>query len=529
MKGLQLIAGVAVCVIGLGPSLGASAQEQDAATPKERFEIREFRVLGSTVLDVISVERAVYPFLGGDRDIDAVEQARQSLEKAFKDRGYGTVFVDIPEQDIVDGVVRLKVTEGRLDRIRVTGGRYFSNGQIRREMTSLARGEVPLLSAVQEQLAHINQQSADRSVTPILRAGRTPGTVDVELKVQDELPLHGSFEVNDRYTADTSRLRASVNLSFDNLFQRNHSFAFQHQRAPEEPDEAKVFAATYLARLGNGDVVALYGVDTDSDVATVGTLSVLGRGRIYGARYIKPLEAAATRFHSVSFGADYKDFEENVLLSDSDPLNTPISYLAWSAVYAGGAQQEKRMTSFSIGSYFGLRGAQNDSAEFAAKRAQSQTNYFYLRGSVEHLRELWKGFGAYWRLAGQFATAALISNEQFAIGGADSVRGYLESEQLGDLGLSGSIELRTPSLWPSAADAVQQFYLLGFYDAGVVQFIDPLGAELTQLDLSSVGAGLRFSGFYGLQLALDWAYPLVPSTRVEDGDARFHFAVKYGF
>ena len=62
-----------------------------------------------------AIERAVYPFLGPDRTIDTVKQAADALEKAYKDAGYGAVFVDIPEQEVADGLVRLKVTEGKLE------------------------------------------------------------------------------------------------------------------------------------------------------------------------------------------------------------------------------------------------------------------------------------------------------------------------------------------------------------------------------------------------------------------------------
>src|SRR5262245_45925329 len=48
------------------------------------------------------------------------------------------------------------------------------------------------------------------------------------------------------------------------------------------------------------------------------------------------------------------------------------------------------------------------------------------------------------RANGQAATGALIGNEQFALGGVSSVRGYFEGDDYGDMGWFGSAELRTP-------------------------------------------------------------------------------------
>ena len=89
-------------------------------------------------------------------------------------------------------------------------------------------------------------------MTPVLRPGKTPGTVEVDLKVKDELPLHGSLELNDRYSTDTSRLRLSAMLRYDNLWQKEHSFSLQYQTAPEKPGEVKVWSGTYLARFLRG-------------------------------------------------------------------------------------------------------------------------------------------------------------------------------------------------------------------------------------------------------------------------------------
>lgn len=520
---------------GLAQQMQSTAPAESAA---EKFDIYEYRVLGNSVLSAVEIEAAVYPFLGRGRDVTSAEQARQALERAYKDRGFGTVFVDIPEQDVgPDGVLRLNVTEGHLDRIRVTGARYFSNGRIREKVSALSRGTVPHLPTLQAELMKLNRESRDRSVTPVLRAGRTPGSVDVELKVQDEVPVHANMEVNDRYTADTSKTRASLNLSYDNLWQRNHSFSVQYQTAPEEPDEARVIAGTYVAPISSsGHMLALYAVDTNSDVATVGTLSVLGAGRIYGVRYIMPLPEAPGFFHNVSLGADYKDFAEGIKLTDGGTDQTPIDYVAWSAAYSGTILTKHTSSRFNLSGNLGLRGIGNDPDEFEFKRFNAAPNYFYLKADGDHERPLIFGTRLFVRFAAQFTTEPLISNEQFSIGGAESVRGYLESEELGDYGANGSVEWRTPSATSWFGGRISNLYLFSFYDAGVARLLDPILnaqdpslSQPSRFELSSWGVGLRFAGFDGLEAAVDWAVPRRSTDRVEADDSRIHFQVRYGF
>jgi hemolysin activation/secretion protein len=538
----HLLPMLAAALVALSPPVAAqdqSASAPEAQQPQERLDVWEIRVLGNTVLPAVQIERTIYPFLGRARSMAEIEQARLSLEKAYKDAGYGTVLVDVPEQDVVDGLVRFQVTEGRLDRVRVTGARYFANRRIRAALPALAKDSVPYFPALQDQLTKVNRQSADRVVTPVLRAGREPGLIDMELKVADELPVHAEVEASNRYTANTSETRLAATLSYDNLWQRYHSLSFQYQTAPEEPDETRVLAATYVAPLeGSGHILAGYVVDTDSEFTTLGgdftSLGVIGKGQIYGLRYIVPLPPGERYSHSFSFGGDYKDFGELILQPDGTAASTPISYLNWSGTYTAHLRTEHTASSFDLGASFGIRGLANDSHEFYFKRFSGTPNkgepsYFYLRGAATHERPLLLGLTAYARLAGQYSVQALISNEQFSIGGADSVRGYLESEALGDYGASGNLEIRLPLPRGWLADQLEKLYVFGFADAGVVAIQHALDQQERRTDLSSWGAGLRIAAFGGLEADLDWATALRDSQHTEAGDSRIHFRVRYGF
>jgi len=507
--------------------LAASAAAADDAA--ESFAIYEFRILGSTAIPRRDLERAVYPLLGPDRTITDVEQAREAIAAVYREKGFGAVTVDIPEQDVVDGVVRLQVTEGRLGEVRVTGARYFSAGRILTNMPSLRQGEVLDLPALQADLATLNRQSRDRTIAPVLRAGNSPGTVDLELKVKDDLPVSGQLEVNNRYTADTSPTRVSTTLGYDNLFQKFHSLSFQYQVAPEEPDESRVMAATYLAPVGrSGNALAAYAVRTDSEVSTVGALSVLGAGNIYGLRYVMPIAGSSGWYHGLTVGADYKDFDEDVVLEDGLD-SAPITYVNWSLAYSASRVTDTATSTLGLTANSGLDGVVNDAAEFAYKRYGATPNYYYLRGSLRHVHSLPWPVRIALRLDGQASIEPLIANEQFAIGGADSVRGYLEAEELGDTGFSGSLELRTVSLVPYVGDRFQDLYALFFYDVGLVSLVDALPGQAGRADLASLGLGLRVAAFDGFEAVLDWAYPLVPGAYTLDGDSRLHFRVLYAF
>lgn len=516
--------------LAAGPAPAADPGTEPAPT----FDMYELRVIGNTVIPAAEIERALYEHLGPGRTLADVERARDALGELYKSRGYGTVLVDIPEQSVGDdGVVRLAVTEGRVDRLRVVGAKYSQSREVREVMQSAAPGGVPNLRQLQDELATLARVNPDRQVAPLLRAGRTPGTVDLEFQVADRLPLHGSVEVNNRSTADTAPLRVSASLSYDDLFRASDSLSVQYQTSPSEPSEVAVWAATYVARsLDSPNLWAFYAIDSKSDVAALGTLAVLGAGRVYGARFIRPLVNTAERSDSLTLGADYKDSLEDVRLPGQPAAATPITYLVWSAAFAHAARSPRFDWNFTAGLKFGLRGFGNTEQEFAFKRFRGRPNFVAWTGGggvTYRFRDGERAAGGpalSLRTAFQYSPQPVVSNEQFALGGMDTVRGYLEAEGLQDSGATGTLELLSPAWLDSIGVPGAQLRALAFVDGGIGITEFPLGGQQSRITLGSAGAGLRWSaGRYG-SAQLYWARALRTLSRTERGDSRILFSAQ---
>ncbi len=197
-------------------------------------------------------------------------------------------------------------------------------------------------------------------------------------------------------------------------------------------------ALTYTAPVTEErDLIAVYGIDTNSDVASVGSNEVLGKGYIIGTRFIHPFQTGSV-YQSLNFGPDFKNFKQTVL-SDQAPDNTPIQYINWALQYSLTDHGARHDTLITAGFNFGLAGVVNKAEQFTYKRFDGRPDYSYLRLSVEHKHLLLWGTSLDLKLSGQLTGQPLISNEQFAIGGADTVRGYAEAFVLGDSGVAGSI------------------------------------------------------------------------------------------
>jgi hemolysin activation/secretion protein len=494
------------------------------------FDIAEFRVEGSTRLGNDDVERALYPFLGPGRVLEDVEKARAALEKAYSDKGFISVVVAIPPQTVRDGVVTLTVTEGTVGRLRVRGSRYFSITDVKKDAPSMAEGTVPNLNDLVRDMVVLNQ-IPDRRVTPAIRAGSDPGTVDVDLNVQDTLPLHGSLELNNRYSTGTTPLRINGSIHYDNLWQAGHSVGFAFQLAPQRLSDGEVFSLSYLARVPGVTWLSFSAsaIFQNSEVSTLGSSAALGKGNIYGARALFTLPGSTGFYQSIGTGIDYKNFYEG-LRSGVTLQETPITYWPFTIQYGATWVGEASQTQVNASLVSNLRGISSSAPDFDAKRFKASGNFIYLRADATRTDTLPAGMQIAGRVQGQFSQGPLVASEQFVAGGIDSVRGYLEASASGDYGAIVSLEVRSPSLlgWMgSPGQSEWRFHL--FTDAGWVAIHDALPEQLPNSGLWSAGVGTRARLLGHLAGDVELGFPLRSQGATEKYNPRIQFRLSGEF
>lgn len=523
----------ACCALLLG---NAGAWAEDGA---QHFDIFEYEVEGNTVLPEEPIERAVYPFLGERRTAADVDGARAALEKAYHDAGFLTVSVEVPEQKVDEGLVRLRVVEGRIQRTRVAGAEYSLPSRLKEGTPSMAEGTVPNFNEVQEDLGRL-ARNPDMRVTPLLRSGRNPGSVEMELAIEDKSPLHGSVELNNKQSADTKTGRIEASVRYDNLWQRRHSIGLSWFVSPRNRDDVEVWALNYSMPVGRDATLAAYAVNSDSDVPTVFGTQSLGRGSTVGLRWVKPLPMRAGLFHSVALGADYKDNKQDTrLFGGVLNLSQPVRYTTLAANWNGSAVDTGSEWRFGAGFTLGMEAFNARSIncngvvvdQFECRRPGATPSFSVLRLDLQHTRQLLAGVSAFVRFDLQRTGSPLVNTEQFAAGGIDSVRGYLESERVGDMGTRASFELRAPRM--ALADGRVGLMPLAFYDWASVRIREPLPGQDARALMAGAGIGLRFDVAQAFSGELMWAHALHDGAagpgRTRDGDDRAILRIKYVF
>lgn len=226
---------------------------------------------------------------------------------------------------------------------------------------------------------------------------------------------------------------------------------------------------------------------------------------------------------------DYKDLTQQNIVDGS----IPIQYYPFSIVYDGTWIGERSTTELNAGVVMSFRGAGSSDLEIEKNRFEADSSFFYFRGDLTHEYEFKSGWQIFGRVHGQVSDGPLVNSEQYAGGGAETARGYLEAEALGDNGIFGTLEFRTPSILrtkrvPKVEGSPDEstgnewrFYAFG--DIGTVVLYDTLPEQDSSFKFASIGLGTEIQlreHFHGL---VEIALPFTTLTETVAHDPRVNF------
>ncbi|QNM97680.1 ShlB/FhaC/HecB family hemolysin secretion/activation protein [Chitinimonas koreensis] len=502
--------------------LVALATTAAAAEETIRFPIQRFQVDGNTVLPGDDIQSALKPYLGEGRDFADVQRALEALEALYRRAGYGAMQVYLPEQELNQGVVTLKVVEAKLGEVHIEGNQYFGEQNIRRALPALKEGAVPNTAKVARDLRLANDSPSRRMVVS-LQGGDTPQLVDVAVKVTDEKPWRAFALADNTGDDETGRSRLSFGYQHSNLFDRDHVLTAQATTSPEKPSKVKIFGLGYrLPIYGWGDSLTLYGGYSNVDSGALqGLFNVNGKGKVAGARYALDLPARGDYQHKLLLGVDWRRFETQTTFASGTQLpDSTYTLRPASLTYQAQRQGPRWSYDFNLGAAYNM--GQDYELERATGRQGARLNYGIARLGGNLYFSLPAEWTVHAGLNAQFSDDALPAGEQFGLGGANSVRGFDERALSNDSGLSVSFEGYTPELTRGRLGDGLNLRALAFADWGRVSRNLALPGEAHDDELAGAGLGLRLGWGKYASLKVDVASALKDGGNRQRGDTKAH-------
>jgi hemolysin activation/secretion protein len=551
-KHLSRLALVAVSVWAL------AAQAEDPATAAPRFRISKFQVEGNTLLPADDVNQLVAPYTGESRDFGDVQRALESLQEAYRKRGFSSVEVLLPEQEVdSEDTITLKVVEKPIAKITIVNNEHHDNENIMRTVPSLHEGEIPNLTAVGKSLRVANENPSKQTTVLFKNSEFLEDAIDATVKVTDEKPSKFFVTVDNTGNAESGEGRIGFGYQNYNMFNQDHRLSAMFVTAPQFPqnwfaqNDVLVFGLGYtipLYSLGDSvDLIAAYSdvnATTGLDLAGTGTTAIVSQGVVLGAHYNWNLKKIQDYTHSVNFGLDYRSIRP--VDQDTVHVSAAVSSTPVSLGYSGQWQGQDQVFSFSVAKI-------NNIPDLVSHGHSNNFNQSTMNVTSPYLAEddfsrytfafdYWRPIGINWQFhfggSGQLSADHLVPTESFLLGGWNSVRGWHESALTGDKGYRFTVEGISPDFGKFFGSDNVGMRALVFYDNGHVKsnnFVNHLSPPAgTEQHIGSIGAGLRYN--YGKRVVARFDYASVvdgditkdnPGGSRRDGDKFGHIGVAF--
>ena len=491
-----------------------------------RLDVKTYRVDDDAPAAVrAALPRLTARFLGPQRSFEDLSNAAAEVTRFMQaELGYYLGYAFLPEQTPQDGVIRIAVLEGRLDRVVLNwrDGLPVEREVVEAYLARLAPGSVLKVRDVERVVFLVNDLRGMTARFEV-RAGTLPGTASLVVTPAAEKAITGKAE----FDANGSKPLGEYRLS--GLVQVNSPFG-----------RGDGFTANALSSTTNGLGFALLGYTTPvgSDGIKIGTS--LSAVRYQLDRELFPLDLHGSAISANVYGLypvvrarnlnlfalasfDQKQYED-LNLNGGTKRTVQTFSLGTTGdfrddVFGGGVNTfEANLLSGQVTYASGSTAALDDDLRFSK-----------LTAGYTRLQDLVTGRAlVYFALRGQYAANNLDNTEQFRVGGPDGVRAFAAGEGTGDIGAVSSIELRflPPEDW--FGRMAREFVASAFVDQGYVQYryrqrvTNQPNAEANTASFSGVGLGLSWvrPDEYSVRLSVSKAVSGKPRGGEEDQGAR---------
>lgn len=486
-------------------SAHAQAPAAVASASNPVFAIKGFKITGDNPLSERETTLTLSPFLRSDATIDTLQKATAALEQTLRTKGFGLHRVSLPPQEVGD-TVTLAVVKFVIGKITVEGNTRYDRDNILRSLPELKEGSTPNFKQLAVQTTIANE-SPGKQIQVALKESEEADKIDATVSVSESKPWNFSIGISNFGSDSSGRDRTTISGGHSNLFNLDHQFVGAYTTSLERVSDVKQLGLSYripLYSLG-GVVGASY---SRSDVVgNFGTFSSTGAGRTVGLNYTHYLPPEGGRRSFFSASLDDRIYNASLINNIPIPGQADRRSRPLSLGYTSRLESDTQNIAYNIDFAFNLRGGSgNDLASYQSEDPRiSTTNWKALRGGFNYAVSLPADFLLGVRGQFQYSSNALISGEQFGIGGSSSVRGTEERPLSGDKGLFASLEVTSPEL-------LDGLRTLGFLDAGYISNNNSnAGLRPSSDRLSSVGLGLRYNvGKFAL--SADYARLITGST-----------------
>jgi hemolysin activation/secretion protein len=484
-----------------------------------KMALKGVKFVGNTIISEDDLQKIAQSFIGKTVSVTELEDLRQQITQYYIQKGYvssGATFVN-PEKEFQDGMITLKITEGKLGEIRVKGTEWLNP------------------SYVSDRLYRNNTEALDINQ---LRENFQLLLLDPLIERMNGNLIPGSERGSSILDVEVTRAKPyQLTLSADNY--RPPSIGSNEGRLSgwvrnltgfgDTVDGSVVYSQGALGG-GAGFSIPINSYNTRFNFRfninnaaiieqTLKPLNIKSRYANYEFGITQPLIQTLNRNLNFGIVFNYKKNKTEILgqsFAFSEGANakgiTKDSVVRMSLDFTERLESQvfsaRSTTSFGINAF---------APTWYKGETRADGNFFAWLGQVQYAGQIFDT-GANLILRGdvQYTDENLMPLERFALGGRYSVRGYRENELVRDKGYIVSAEVRYPLLKDEGERTFPgQLTIFPFMDYGAGWNI---GDRQNINYLHSVGVGMEWQPFKGVTSEISYAHALNTATHKQNYD-----------
>lgn len=469
------------------------------ATTGPSFVLREVRLEGARTIPETELAPLWAGLIGSTVSLETLEALADAISARYRAEGYVLSQAILPAQTIENGVVRITVVEGFIDRVLVEGGPASGQAALQRRFRFVP-ADRPMSLYTLERAVLLSRDTLGGGVETVLApAPATFGAADLTVQYRPK-PLEGFAIVDNRASRLFGPWVARAGITSYDLLGQTERLDLSVASSLGGPELRFIEGSVSLP------LAFLDGTVLDGARLEFGGDATRGRPdlRKSGLAALTALQEE-TNVRLGLFVPAIRTRSENLFLRGGLTWRESTAEQRFQGVDLGRSTDrllvaEARATWDLADRFNGVtlidgalrQGIATGGTRIGAPASRAREDFTLLRASIARVQELgppeWSLFGEF---IAQYAGTILPNSERFSLGGERLGRGFAPGNTTGDHGFGGRLELRRliPLGDIGGLSPLMSAYLFGDWGAAIDRDRTRDGRRWESL--ASVGIGAR--------------------------------------
>lgn len=465
--------------------------------------VKEIKISGNTVFSNEELKKITAPYENRIIYNSELEDVRIALTRKYIDQGYINSGAILPDHKVINGVVLINIIEGKLTEFEIIGNKHLNSSYIEERLKKGAASPLNV-NALQEQIKIMLESPVIETIKSALRPGDRLGEASLTTLIKEGPRFQFNPGIDNRLSPTLGHERLLLPVIVNDLTGQGDILNAAVSLA-EGLTDANV---NWSVPLDSDDTILSLAADKSDTKIINGEfkkLNIINHAQTYGFRINHPLTRTTRKKMNISYGLDLRQSESELLgegfaFTSGVPADGKVKATVFRLAQDWTQRDETQVT--AIRSQFSI-GLNAFSATINSGDVPSGDFVAWL-GQYQWIKLLNNDMGQFiFRSSAQLTPDSLFAMEQYSLGGALSVRGYLENQIVRDTGYNVSFEYRYPLIKDANGKSV--LTIAPFFDAGGSKNNKRSNGSDPD-SISSFGIGFRWDPSNNIHAEVYWGH-----------------------